>query len=135
MQRVVLGVVERAKWRAVLRVVARRDQETTDRFLLAHVEAGAKVATDEAPGYRGIDDFFGYEHVTCNHSKFVFGETNRIEAVWSALKRFIRRTYDHVHPYWLPAILREFEARMNAPEIFTSPLTFFENSLMVVPTR
>ena len=134
-ERIALGVVERDAWRFVVRASRKRDQESTDRFLLAHVEYGATVATDEAPGYRGIDAFFGYPHVTCNHSKFVFGETNRIEAVWSALKRFIRRTYDHVNPGWLPDILREFEARSNAPEIFESPLSFLENSLVAVPSR
>jgi len=134
-QRIVLGAVERRAWRFVVRTSRRRDQESTDRFLLSHVERGATVATDEAYCYQGIDTFFGYPHVTCNHSRFVFGETNRIEAVWSALKRFIRRTYDHIHPDWLPDILREFEARANAPELFVSPLTFLENSLVAVPTR
>lgn len=134
-QRIALGAVERAAWKLVVRASRKRDQEATDRFLLAHVERGATVATDEAGCYEGIDSFFGYQHRTCNHSKFVFGETNRIEAVWSALKRFIRRTCDHVHPDWLPDILREFEARANAPEIFESPLTFLENSLVAVPSR
>lgn len=134
-QTVMLGVVERLRWRPVVRVSARRDQEATDRFLLEHVREGAAVATDEAGCYKGIDAFFGYRHVTCNHSKFVFGETNRIEAVWSALKRFIRRTQDHVRKEWLPDILREFEARANAPELFLSPLTFLENSLVAVPSR
>jgi transposase-like protein len=134
-QRIVLGAVERGAWRPVVRASRKRDQESTDRFLLAHVREGATVATDEAGCYLGIDAFFGYRHVTCNHSKFVFGETNRIEAVWSALKRFIRRTYDHVQAEWLPDILREFEARANAPELFLSPLTFLENSLVAVPSR
>lgn len=61
------------------------------------VRKGRTVATDEAGCYEGIDAFFGYRHVACNRSKFVFGETNRLEVVWSALKWFIRRTYDHVH--------------------------------------
>jgi transposase-like protein len=134
-QQIVLGAVERHAWRPVMRVSPKRDQEATDRFLLAHVEPGATVATDEAKCYRGIDAFFGYRHVTCNHSKFVFGETNRIEAVWSAFKRFIRRTHDHLHAEWLPDILREFEARSNAPELFVSPQIFLENSLVAVPTR
>lgn len=134
-QTVMLGAVERLRWRVVVRPSAKRDQEATDRFLLAHVAQGAMVATDEAHCYRGIDAFFGYRHVTCNHSKFVFGETNRIESVWSALKRFIRRTQDHVRKEWLPDLLREFEARANTPEIFESPLSFLENSLVAVPSR
>jgi len=40
------------------------------------------------------------------------------------LKRFIRRTWHHFrNRYWLPWLLREFEARFNAPEMFNSPLT------------
>lgn len=135
-QRIVLGACERGpKGHVVVRPVPNRNQETTDRFLLKHVEQGSVVCTDSAMCYEGIDSFFGYTHITCNHSKYVFGPTNIIESVWSRLKRFIMRTYHQYRKEWLPQLLREFEARINAPELFVSPLTFLENSLLVVPTR
>ncbi len=134
-QKVVLGAFERKSRSVVVRMTHNREQETTDRFILKHIERGSAVCTDSAPCYEGIDSFFGYRHETCNHSKFVFGPTNLIENVWSRLKGYIRRTYHHYHKEWLPSLLREFEARVNAPELFISPLNFLETSLVAVPTR
>lgn len=132
-QRIVLGAYERHSGQVILQAVRNREQDTTDRFLLKHVATKSTVATDSASCYEGIDAFFGYRHLVCNHSEFVFGPTNHIESIWSALKRFIRRTYHHYHRYWLPMLLREFEARINAKELFTSPLTYLQTCLAVVP--
>jgi transposase-like protein len=132
-QRIVLGALERKTGKVILRAVPNRSQDVTDRFILRHVKRGSHVCTDSAQCYNGIDKFFGYRHETCNHSKYVFGPTNLIESVWSRLKRFITRTFQQYRKYWLPQLLREFEARINAPELFDSPLTFLENSLCVVP--
>ncbi len=133
-QRVVLGAVERHSGKVIVRMTRNREQETTDRFLLEHVTRTSTVATDQAGCYEGIDAFFGYQHEVCNHSQFVFGPTNHIENIWSRLKRFIRRTYHHYHKEWLPLLLREFEARINTPEMFLSPNSYLQNSLSVVPT-
>lgn len=135
-QQIILGAWSRVQRKIVLRCTRNRDQGTTDKFLLAHVRTeDTTVFTDSAWCYEGIDSFFGYEHITCNHSAFVFGPTNLIENMWSRFKRFIIRTYHHIHKKWLPKLVREFEARINEPEIFLSPLTFLQNSLCVVPTR
>ncbi|MBI4433267.1 transposase [Candidatus Uhrbacteria bacterium] len=104
----------------------KHDQETSDRFLLAHVTCGSTLCSDGS---------VRYARVSCDHSRFEFGPTNRIEAVWSSLKRFIRRTHHHVWKEHPPSLLREFEARWNTPELFRSPLTFLEASLTAVPTR
>lgn len=135
-QQIVLGAWSRCQKEVILRCSPNREQEATDRFLLRHVDQrGTTVFTDSAGCYRGIDRFFGYEHVTCNHSKFVFGPTNLIENIWSRFKRFIVRTYHHIHKKWLPLLLREFEARINTPELFESPLSFLQLSLYAVPSR
>lgn len=134
-QRIALGAYEREHERIVLRPAWNREQETTDRFLLTYVHPTSTVCTDGAVGYEGIDAFFGYEHIACNHSTYDFGPTNHIEAVWSALKRFIRRTYHHVWKERLPSLLREFEARWNTPELFASPLNYLETCLYPVPSR
>lgn len=133
-QKIILGAYERGSSKVVLRRTHNREQDTTDRFLLTYVDTDSTVCTDGAGCYEGIDAFFGYRHIACNHANYVFGPTNHIEAVWSVLKRFIRRTYHHYHKQWLPLLLREFEARINAPEIFDSPLNYLENSLFVVPS-
>lgn len=132
-QKIVLGVYERGSKRVIVRMAHNREQETTDRFLLKHVATTSTVATDGAMCYEGIDEFFGYRHVECNHSEYIFGPTNHIENVWSRMKRMIRRTYHHLHREWLPSFLREFEARINAPELFTSPNVYLSNCLVTVP--
>ena len=134
-QRIVLGAYERERKKVVLRVTTSRDQDTTDVFLLKHVKTSSHVYTDGAMCYEGIDAFFGYKHEWCNHSEYEFGPTNHIENVWSRLKRYIRRTYHHYHRGWLPKLVREFEARINAPELFKSPHIYLLTSLFVVPTR
>ncbi|MBI4433784.1 IS1595 family transposase [Candidatus Uhrbacteria bacterium] len=134
-QRIVIGAIERDTNRIVLQMMPAHTQEASDRFLLGHVEHGSAVCTDGSMLYEGINQFFSYLHIRCNHSAWYFGPTNRIEAVWSVLKRRIRRMYHHVWKEHLPNLLREFEARWNAPELFQSPFTFIETSLVAVPTR
>ena len=128
-QRIILGAYERESKHIALKVSTNRTQETTDRFILKHINKTSIVYTDAWGGYEGIDEFFGYKHETCNHSDYVFGPTNHIESVWSALKRFIRRTYQQVRAYWLPQLIREFEARHNEPELFQSPINYLTKSL------
>lgn len=133
-QTMVIGGIERKRGRAVIRIIPHRDQEWSDRFLLDHVSADAHVATDGWEGYRGIDDFFGYTHEWHIHDQGDFGPTNQIEGLWSRLKRFITRTWDHCWREHLPDLLTEFEARINAPELFTSPRSFLTTCLVVVPS-
>lgn len=133
-QQIVLGAWSREQKQVVLRCTADREQGTTDRFILANISnKETTVFTDSAACYQGIDNFFGYRHETCNHSAFVFGPTNLIENIWSRLKRLITRTYHHFHKRWLPLLVREIEARINCPQIFSSPFHYLQNSLVVVP--
>jgi transposase-like protein len=132
-QAIVLGMVERRTGQIALRRVPRRDDEQTDGFILDHVIGGTTVCTDGAKCYEGIDSFWGYRHVACNHSKFVFGPTNRIEATWSKLKRFLRRTVGRPTCRDLDATLREFEWRVNDTAIFENPLNYLHRFLTLVP--
>lgn len=132
-QGIVIGAYHRTTKQVVLQVIPNRTQETTDRFLLNHIHTNSTVYTDGWSGYEGIDSYFGYKHQWCNHSQYEFGPTNHIEAIWSALKRFITRTYHHIRVYWLPYIVREFQARINTPKLFTTPVAYLQNSLKLVP--
>jgi transposase-like protein len=135
-QQIVLGAWSRRDKKVVLRCAPDREQGTTDRFILRYIDRrDTSIFTDCAPCYEGIDAFFGYEHFTCNHSQYVFGPTNLIENIWSRVRRFIIRIYHHFHKKWLPLLLREFEARINNPELFESPLSFLQISLYAVPSR
>ena len=128
-QRIVIGAYERSRKRISLEIIPNRSEETTDRFILNNVKQKSIVYTDCWSSYSGIDNFFGYKHETCNHSQYVFGLTNHIEAIWSAFKRWIRRSWQQVKAYLLPQFIKEFEARNNQPELFESPETYLIKSL------
>jgi transposase-like protein len=130
-QRIVIGALERRTGRIALQIIPNRAQETTDIFILQNInQKETTVYTDCFSSYRGIDLFFGYRHETCNHSQYIFGPTNRIEAVWSAFKRWIRRSWQQVKACYLADFVREFEARTNEPELFESPLNYLKKSLI-----
>lgn len=128
-QSIIIGGFERFRGRIALDIITDRSEETTDRFILDNVEQKSTVYTDCWSSYTGIDNFFGYIHKTCNHSQYVFGPTNHIEAVWSAFKRWIRRSWQQVKAYLLPQFIKEFEARNNEPELFESPTNYLIKSL------
>jgi transposase-like protein len=74
--------------------------------ILAWVQSGSAIYSDESALYGGIDRF--YAHKTVNHSRknYVSGDvyTNGIENFWSILKRSIKGTQihvdrDHMHRY------------------------------------
>jgi len=133
-QTMLIGVTERITDKTVIRIAKKRDQEYTDRLLLDHVDPEVSfVFHDGWEGYHGIDCFFGYKHSTHIHDKGDFGPTNHIENIWSRLKRFITRTWDHSWKEHLPQILREFEARINTPELFDSPLHYLQTCLVLAP--
>jgi transposase-like protein len=116
-QTIAIGAIERSSGKAVIR------------------GKGTKVFSDAWLGYRGIDRFFGYRHSAHIHDRGDFGPTNHIENLWSRLKSFITRTWHHCWREHLPDLLREFEARINAPSLFDSPLGYLENCLFAVPSR
>jgi transposase-like protein len=128
-QHIVIGAYQRDTKHIVLEIIPNRSEETTDTFILNNIKTSSTVYTDSWSSYGGIDHFFGYTHKTCNHSKYIFGPTNHIEAVWSALKRWIRRSWQQVKAYLLPLFIREFEARNNAPELFETVENYLTNSL------
>lgn len=132
-QRIVLGMLDRRTGRIALRVAKTKGYEDTDPFIIDHAFGGATVCTDGAASYEGLRGFFGYGHVSCNHSKWEFGPTNRIEATWSRLKRFLKRTVGRPTCRDFERTLREFEARVNHPEVFESPLAFLTMFLNPVP--
>ena len=123
-QTVVLGAIERQTGRVAVRAVPSREQGDSDRFILDHIKRASLICTDANPNYEHLPEFFGYGHEVCNHGMNHFGPTNRIENVWSRLWQFIRKVYHHVWKEHLPRLLNEFRARINTPEIFTSPFTF-----------
>ena len=123
-QKIVVGALERSTGRVVLRIVPNREMGTLDRFLLDHITPTSMVYTDAWPGYEHITEFFGFGHESTNHSLGHFGITNRIENTWMRFRSFIRKTVARAWKEHLPRLMREFQARNNHKEAFSSPINF-----------
>ena len=103
----VMGLLER-KGNVRAKVIEKTDKKTLHGEVIANVETGANLFTDEWRGYSGLDS--DYVHEVINHSvEYVRGNvhTNGIENFWSLLKRTIRGTYVSVEPYHLQKYLNE----------------------------
>ncbi len=82
-----VGTKDRESNKIAARTVEGTDGATLKGFIGAHTAPGAKVFTDEASGYQGMD----FDHEAVNHSAGAsvrgMAHTNGIEAFWSLLKR------------------------------------------------
>lgn len=130
-QQIVIGAIERRSGKIALECISDRESGSTDRFILDHISQESMIHTDSHGSYEHITAFFGYGHEAVNHALGNFGPTNRIENVWMRLRRFIRKTVTRAWKEHLPRIIKEFQARVNHPKAFQSPLTF----LAFVPSR
>jgi hypothetical protein len=127
----VIGALERATGRIVLKSLTNVESGQTDAFLLQYVSTMSLIHTDAASHYQNITDFFSYGHKVCNHSIGHFGPTNRIENTWMRLRAYIRKTVARAWKEHLPRLLKEFTARNNHKDWFTSPINF----LALVPSQ
>lgn len=123
-QTIVIGAIERKTGNVVLTVIPSREQGETDRFILKTVARHSMVYTDSLSSYQNLTEFFGYGHETVNHSIGSFGLTNRIENTWMRLRNYIRKTIARAWKEHLPRILKEFSARNNHKDWFSSPINF-----------
>lgn len=118
-QHLVAGMLEVGTNRLVLKRKTSKDRETIESTIQEHIKLGSYIYTDELGSYNEIH-LLGYHHNTTNHSKWEFGITNRIEAVWSSLKRALNHIYRCLSfsEEELDLILREYELRYNNPVLF-----------------
>ncbi|SRR5579871_151281 len=110
---VLLGMLERGK-RVRATVIADRKTRTIRPEIIANVEAGSTIHSDEFGGNWKMDD--RYEHKIVNHlEKYVDGQvhTNGIENFWSLLKRGLGGTYVSVEPFHLFRYVDEQAFRYN----------------------
>ncbi len=124
---VVFGMLER-EGDVMTRVVPNVKRKTLEPHIVANVDSGATISTDELASYRRLSRR-GYTHRTVNHSlgEYARGDVhvNSLEGFWSRLKNSIRGTHIHVSRKHLPKYLGEFEFRHNlrhAPEAMFSKL-------------
>lgn len=125
---VVLGMVEEGG-----DVIAKHVRGRSGKFvvptILKNVSKGARVATDFASAFHGLE-VIGYQHTVENHKQGQRGKTAVIEGFWSLLKRGVSGTYISVSEKHLQAYLNEFEYRYNMRK---RPHLMFDLLLMSFP--
>ena len=113
---IVVGAKNRETNSVTAKVVDSTDRETLQNFVGQVTDRDAKVYTDSAAAYRGMDR----EHESVNHSvsEFVNGmaHTNGIESFWAMLKRGYHGVYHHISPKHLERYIGEFAGRHNIRE-------------------
>lgn len=117
----VMGLIQRkrGKKHAIVRaaVVPGIKRKDLHPHVHANVKRGAKVYTDKANAYTGLEKAF--EHAVIDHAvKYVDGQvhTNTLENFWSLLKRAIKGTYVSVDPIHLFRYVDEQVYRFNNRE-------------------
>lgn len=110
----VWGLLDREQRKVRATVVPAVNREVLQSEILAHIEKGSKIYSDEAPLYKSIPK--EYLHAFVNHAqKYVDGRvhTNGLENFWSLLKRGLKGTYVAVEPFHLVRYLDEQVFRYN----------------------
>ena len=117
---IVVGAKDRESNKIAARSVEGTDGATLKGFIGEHTAPGAKVFTDEASGYQGMD----FDHEAVNHSagEYVRGmaHTNGIESFWSMLKRGYQGTFHHFSEKHTDRYVAEFAGRHNIREADTT---------------
>jgi len=120
---IVLGMRER-DGRTLAGVIDEATASVVRPAIVASIEAGATLHTDEAPVYKNIA---GFEHETVNHGagEYVRGNvtTNGIESVFAVLRRGLIGVYHHASPKHMERYVDEFAFRLNEGNVKHHTLT------------
>lgn len=115
----VLGMREKGG-RTKARPVQNTAAVNLQREIIATVQAGSEIHTDEAASYAGLAGLF-YTHETVDHKAGEYVRhgvtTNGIESVWAVLKRGIHGVYHHASPKHLHRYVDEFTFRLNDGDV------------------
>jgi len=133
-QLVVTGAVEPHTGKKALRITgvghAGRSRAVLEQFVTDMVKPGAVVVTDKWHGYSDLP-LLGYGHESHNHSNGDYADTNDAENIWSVTKRHMRKLYGgRLLTNRLDDFCREWMARANQPELFSSPSEYLRFTLV-----
>lgn len=128
-QKIVIGAIERKTKKIKLREIPDREQDSIEIFIDKHISTASHLHTDCHSSYFQVMDM-GYWHSIHNHSQGHFKDTNRIENVWSVVKRQIRRMYGQIRTKKLNEFIIEWEARWNFPKLFDNPFNYLQATLV-----
>ena len=130
-QLIVVGAINPVTRQVALRITNSRSQESIESFVQDYVAQGALIVSDKWYAYQELP-LLGYSHESWNHSLGHFAGTNQIEGLWSSIKRYLRKLYGCVPTKQLQSILNEWTARLNRPDLFTSPENYLQECLFRV---
>ena len=111
----VFGMVERGSGQVKAERVSRVDRETIEKRLLAYVNIGSRVISDEWKAYNRLGNMYVHERVNHSRHEYVRGEihTNTIEGFWAILKRSIYGIHHFVSAKHLQRYINEQIFRYN----------------------
>lgn len=133
-QLIVTGAVEPDTGRKALRITgvghAGRSRDVLEKFITDCVKPGALVVTDRWYAYDELP-LLGYSHESHNHSRGDYADTNDAENIWSVSKRHMRKLYGgRILTRYLEDFCKEWMARANHPELFTTPTSYLRATLV-----
>ncbi|MEZ5872853.1 MAG: IS1595 family transposase [Nitratireductor sp.] len=121
---IVMGMKEKGG-RVRTEVIPNVKKDTLRNVVLANVEPGSVVSTDELVSY-GLLSGDGYKHGRVTHSEKnwkqydyrtrEWHDTNSIESFWKLFKASVRSTHIHVSSKYMDRYLTEFAFRSNHRE-------------------
>jgi transposase-like protein len=111
---IVMGFLDRKAREVRAKVIPNVKRETLQTEVMDQVDKRARLYTDNAPAYDGLEARFVHE-VVDHIETYVRGQvhTNGIENFWSLLKRGLNGTYVAVEPFHLDRYLDEQMFRFN----------------------
>lgn len=114
----VAGIKDRATKRVQARVVDDKTMATLQPFVEARCTKGAKVYTDEAKAYDGLENREAVKHGVGEYVRGM-AHTNGVESFWSMLKRGYMGTYHYMSWKHLQRYVDEFTGRHNIRDMDT----------------
>lgn len=131
---IVTGATEPHTGRKALRITgdhdSGRDRDVLERFIQDMVAPDSLVVTDKWYAYDELP-LLGYGHESHNHSRGDYADTNMAENIWSVGKRHARKLYGgRILTIHLEALIREWMARANKPELFHGPIEYLRFTLV-----
>lgn len=130
-QCIIVGAVEQTTGKVSLRITNSRSQDAIESFITDSIAPTSLVVSDKWYAYQELP-LLGYDHESWNHSTGQFAGTNRIEGLWSVIKRYLRKLYGCIPTKHLESVLNEYTARLNRPCLFDSPTNYLRETLFHV---
>lgn len=133
------GGIERStdgSFRAFFRLIYNRSGPHLKFLINQHVRPGSHIITDGWAGYTGLSEM-GYHHTVVIHEKNFVSPINRethtqkIEATWGSLKRFLRQRGTNKSNF-LTEYICEYIFRRTYDDVFSSLINVIKNKYNIL---